>query len=85
MGGNYMLILAKSCKGSEFLYSAKSAHAVSKASAAKIRDIVNQYKYKLSENEVWHIHEVSYYDDASFYAERQKFTIRKGIVKEQFC
>ena len=38
-----------------------------------------------SENEVWHIHEVSYYDDASFYAERQKFTIRKGIVKEQFC
>jgi len=80
-----MIVIAKSVKGREYLYSAKSAHAVSMASAEKIRDIVNQHHYKLEDNETWFIHEIGHFDDAAFYAARQKFTIRKGIVRESFC
>lgn len=75
-----MLVIAKSVKGKEFLYKADTARKVSKASAEKICEIVNDMKWRLEENEVWHIHEVDQYDDAYFYAERQAFTIRNGVV-----
>ena len=79
-----MLVVAMSCKDHEFLYKPSTAHKVSKASAQKICDILNQYKYRLVGNSVWHIHEVGMYEDAYDYAQYQRFTIRKGIVKE-FC
>lgn len=77
-----MLIIAKAVKGKEFLYNARTAHQVSKASAQKICEIVNQFKYLLgsNNNEVWHVYEVNEYDKAFYYAQYQKFTIRKGIV-----
>ena len=77
-----MLVLAKSCVGREYLYSARSAHKVSNASAQKICDIANKYNFKLSEGECWHVHDVGVYDDAYDYAQYQKFTIRNGIVTE---
>ena len=77
-----MFILAKSVKGHEFLYTASTAHEVSKASAKKIESIVNLANYKLKDNETWFIHEVDKYDTAYDYAQFQKFRIRKGIVYE---
>ena len=77
-----MKILAKSAKDHEFMYSAQSAHAVSENSAEKIRDILNEYKYKLDDHSIWFIHDVNCYDAAYDYAQFQKFTIRMGIVKE---
>lgn len=77
-----MIILAKSCVGQEYLYLTKSAHAVPKSSARKIMDALNKSRYDLRDGQVWHLHEICGLDDASFYAERQKFSIRKGNIYE---
>lgn len=77
-----MIVLAKSIKGHEFIYSPKSAHGVPKSSARKIMDALNRAGYDLKDDQVWHIHEVGSYDDASFYAGHQKFSIRKGNIYE---
>ena len=77
-----MIVLAKSLAGQEFLYSAKSAHAVPKTSARKIMDALNKARYDLAEGQVWHLHEVGEYDDAEWYGERQRFSIRKGVIYE---
>ena len=75
-----MLVIAKSVKGKEFLYKAETARKVSARSANTILSVLNEMKWRLSENEVWHIHEVDQYDNAYYYAQRQAFTIRKGVV-----
>lgn len=77
-----MLILAISVKDREYLYKANTARAVSKNSAQKICDIVNECKYQLKPGEIWHIHEIDKYDIAYDYAARQEFKIRRGIVSD---
>lgn len=78
-----MKILAKTHKGSEFCYNARSARAVSERSAGKILEIVNKYNFQIKpENgEIWHVYDVDQYDRAFEIAQYQKFTIRNGIVK----
>lgn len=75
-----MLVIAKSVKGHEYLYKAHTARKVSARSAEKILNVLNDMRWNLEENEVWHIHEIDQYDRAYDYAEMQAFTIRKGIV-----
>ena len=77
-----MLVIARTNKGKEFLYDASTARAVSKASAARILKVVNDYQFLLdpAKNQIWHIYEVSEIDTAYQYAQFQKFTIRNGIV-----
>ena len=77
-----MLIIAKTVKGKEFMYSIKSARKVSKASAEKILAIVNAHKEILgaNENEIFHIYEIDKYSAAYPFAMNQSFTIRNGIV-----
>ena len=75
-------VLAKSVKGHEFLYDARSARMVSDRSAERICEIANSVRYLLKDNEVWHVHEVDRYDRAYDYAQFQKFTIRNGLVKD---
>jgi len=77
-----MKVIAKSTKGQEFMYNASSAHKVSEMSAKYICKVLNEYKFRISENEVWFIHDVDRYDLAYEYAQFQKFTVRNGIVKE---
>lgn len=77
-----MLILAITNEGQEFIYNARSARAVSKNSASKICDIVNEYKYKLKAGQKWHVYDVDKYDIAFDYATRQAFKIRRGIVSD---
>lgn len=76
-----MTIVAKTRPGSEYMYSGKSAHRVSKASAEYIRDILNQYKYLLNPGETWHIYEIDGYDAASDYVQEQYCRVYKGRVK----
>ena len=76
-----MFVVAKSVKGHEYMYSAKTAHKVSKASANYICKVLNEYNFNLKEGEVWHVHEVGTLDNAYDFAQIQKFTNRKGIVK----
>ena len=77
-----MLILAKTVKGKEYAYSARSARKVSARSAEKILQIVNQYAFQLdtSKGEIWHIYDVGVYDVAYDYAMCQSFKIRNGVV-----
>ena len=77
-----MLVLALSKVGAEYSYLPKTARQVSKASAQKICDVANEYKFLFNcyAGYHWHIHEVDRYDIAYDYAQYQKFTIRKGIV-----
>lgn len=77
-----MKVLAKTIKGQEYMYNARSARQVSERSAKVILDIVNEYRFLLNnENEIWHVYDVDRYDRAYDYAQFQKFTIRNGIVK----
>ena len=79
-----MKIIAKSKAGAEYLYKAESAHAVSERSAETILRVLNENKWNLRDGEIWHIHDVDSYDNAYYYAQGQKFTIRKGIVKRVY-
>ena len=75
-----MKVIAKSIKGREFIYDASSARKVSERSAEKILKVVNDMRWHLKDNEVWHIHDVDSYDNAYYYAQNQAFTIRNGVV-----
>ena len=75
-----MKVIAKSVKGREFLYKADTARKVSNRSAETILKVLNEMKWRLNDDEVWYIHEVDEYDNAYYYAQRQAFTIRNGIV-----
>lgn len=78
-----MTILAKAIEGKEFLYNPRSAHEVSKAGADYIVQVLNEYRYQLKDGEVWHVYEIDEYDQIAYVcACGQKFTRRKGIVKE---
>lgn len=77
-----MLVIAKSAEGHEFMYKASTAHKVSKASADMICKALNDIKYKLNPGEVWHVHEVSGYENAAIYAETQAFKRRNGKLIE---
>lgn len=77
-----MLILAKSCKGREFIYSPASARRVSARSAETIAHIVNGCGYQLKDGQVWHVHNVDQYDTAYEYAMCQQFRIRNGVVTD---
>ena len=77
-----MVILAKAIRGQEYLYSAKSAHEVSKAKAEKIKEVLNGLRWNLKDNEVWHVFEVDGYDSSFDYATYQSFRVYKGTLKE---
>lgn len=77
-----MLVCAISVEGKEYLYKSSTAHKVSKASAARICAALNKVRYNLKEGEVWYIHEVDNYDNASVYAEAQSFKVYRGGLRE---
>lgn len=74
-------IIAKSVEGKEYLYNYKTAHKVSANSAEKIVNVLNNVRWQLNDGESWHVYDVCDYEIAHDYAQFQKFTIRKGIVK----
>ena len=77
-----MTVLAKAVKGKEFLYDAKSAHEVSKASADVICDTLNATKFLLKEGEVWHKFDFGPYSEGWAFAMVQKFTRYKTSIRE---
>ena len=77
-----MKMLAKAIRGKEFLYSRKSAHAVSDAGADYICRVLNENKYRLKDGEIWHVYDCGWYEMEYTEAGTQKFTRRRGIVSE---
>ena len=77
-----MKIVAKTIKGSEFIYSKRSAYHVNKKHADLIAESLNRCRYGLKENETWHVYEIDRYDDAYAWAEVQSFYFTKnGTLK----
>lgn len=76
-----MLCIARSIKGQEYLYNARSAHKVSKASAQTIADALNEHGYGLKDGETWYIHEIDQYCTAYDYAMSQGFRVYKGSIR----
>lgn len=74
--------VAIAVEGAEYCYLYNSAHHVPAASAAYILQVLNHYKYKLDPGQVWHIYDDDGYSIASDYAEQQRFSVYRGIVKE---
>lgn len=77
-----MLIVAKTIKGQEFIYSSKSAHQVSKKSGKKICELLNKAKYQLYDDVVWHLYNVDKYDNAFDYASFQSFKFINHTLRE---
>ena len=76
-----MTIIAKATKGHEYLYSAISAHRVSKRSAAYICRICNSVRYRLKDGERWHVYEIGDYGYPYDVAQTQYGSVYKGTVK----
>lgn len=64
------------------MYKASTAHKVSKASARKIQDALNNASYHIKSGERWHTYDVSEWDSAYDFAQFQAFQIRKGKLIE---
>lgn len=77
-----MKVIAIACEGKEFLYRASTAHKVSKASADIICKALNDIRYKLNPGEIWHVYEVSGWDNAGIYAGTQAFRRYNGRLQE---
>lgn len=77
-----MKVIAIACEGKEFLYRANTAHKVSKASANNICKVLNDARYKLNPGEIWHVFEVSGWENAGIYAETQSFKMYRGRLQE---
>lgn len=56
-----MKLIAKTQKGTEFMHSKANAFFVPDSSANKICKIMNDAKFRLSENEVWYVYEQEKY------------------------
>lgn len=77
-----MKVITIACEGKEFLYRASTAHKVSNASADIICKALNDIRYKLNPGEIWHVYDVSGWENAAIYAETQAFRRYKGHLQE---
>ena len=78
-----MKIAAKTREGTEFCYSASSAHRISERSAARIVEALNENRYQLRPGEKWHVYNIDEYSAAYIVASCHQFTIRNGYLYEK--
>lgn len=75
-------IIAKTIDGKEFMYSRASAHAVSASAAEEICKVLNENAWGIKPGEKWHIYDVGEWELSYMGAAYQKFTRRKGVIRE---
>lgn len=73
-------IIAKTIKGSEYVYSRINCFSVSKQSCNLICKALNDVFYNLKDNEQWKIYTVSDFDFSYTHAVFQRLTYRKGRI-----
>ena len=78
-----MKIAAKTREGTEFCYSASTAHRISERSAARIVEALNENRYQLRPGEKWHAYNIDEYSAAYPAAVGKQFTIRNGYLYEK--
>lgn len=78
-----MKIVAIAVKGKEFLYRASSAHRITSGKAENIAELLNEYKYKLKDGEIWYVFDADEYSVSYGYALNQSFSLRSGALKER--
>lgn len=78
-----MIVLAISPKKTPFIYNYKTAHKVSKASAATICSELNKTGYQLRPGEKWTVYsDISQeYDNAGIMASGQAFKVYRGSIR----
>lgn len=76
-----MFIVAKTNKGTEYLYDVLSSHKVSKAAKNIICNSLNDNKYNIKNNEIWHIYEIDKYDNAYDVASYQEMKLYKNRIR----
>jgi hypothetical protein len=78
-----MLFIARSIKGSEFMYSTKELYEVPKSSAKKICDVLNSNSYHLNDGETWYVHE-GYEWDTPINGKAKMYKGNVRITKERW-
>lgn len=74
-------IIAKTIIGTEFIYSKLNCFSVPAASCEKICVALNNYKWNISNNELWKVYDISDFDIRYTNAAFQKLMIRKGKIR----
>ena len=79
-------IVALTTEGKEYMYSAKSAHKVSKKNAQRIADELNKNACMIpypDRGQKWFVYEICEFDTAYAFAQTQSFEIRNGYLYEK--
>jgi hypothetical protein len=71
-------LIAKTQEGKEYIHSKTSAFFAS-AKAQRIADILNKNRYKLSDNEKWHVYDHDITQD--FYVLKRIYISKNGSIK----
>lgn len=81
-----MKVLAITTRGSEYLYSYRTAHKVNARKAQAIADILNEKRYMLHDDaHIWHVYEIDQYDNAYVFASDQEFRAgKRGIIRRGY-
>lgn len=77
-----MLVAAISAAGAEYMYSARTCHAVPKSSGQKICDALNAAGFRLRSGETWHLHDIESYSGGYDFALCQAFRVYRGAIRE---
>ena len=73
-----MKLISKTAKGIEYIHSKNECYAVSNRSANKICQAMNDARWKLKDNEVWHVYDYNWCTDNDTF---MRLSIYNGIVK----
>jgi hypothetical protein len=71
-------LIAKTQNGSEYLHSKENCFFCS-AKAEKITEILNANKYKLKDNEKWHMYDYDFSQD--YYTYQKIYIAKNGNIK----
>lgn len=75
-------MIAKTQKGMEYCYSRSSAHSVSERGAETICKALNDAKYQISGDLIWHVYDCGIYEMNYTEAGCQSFRRRNGRIVE---
>ena len=73
--------LAIASKGQEFLFKTHGMIAVPTKSATKIRDALNENKYRLKDGEIWHIYDNDYHYNMMIDYEIKRYGNRMKVYR----
>ena len=71
--------IAIATKDKEFMFKTSTMIKVPAKSAQRIVEALNKTRYKLNDNEVWHIYDNDYYYDSKITKEIRRYSPKQNI------